>query len=192
MRYSQRKVLLTVSPLPPSSLQQPSVSSGNQRLLPSSAPRGVNISPILSRLRILPVATGVHCPLQRPLPSDIRVLGSANSFAYKQLPPLSPLFALFFALPSFVFNRLQPLLPKHPGWGWVLRSAEAPTSALHAPKHPKHASVTPLFATLTHSYSCKSFACHSYENTRDGDANEAVTDAFPLLQFAPSVGGSWR
>src|SRR6266436_7513833 len=27
------------------------------------------------------------------------------------------LFALSFQLPSFVFNRLQPLSPKHPGWG---------------------------------------------------------------------------
>jgi hypothetical protein len=27
------------------------------------------------------------------------------------------LFALFFKLPPFVFNRLQPLFAKHPGWG---------------------------------------------------------------------------
>src|SRR6266446_8622509 len=27
------------------------------------------------------------------------------------------LFVLFFRLPSFVFKRLQPLLPKHRGWG---------------------------------------------------------------------------
>ncbi len=181
-----------MSPLPPSFLQQPRVSSRNRLLLSSSAPRGVNISILLRRLGILPAATGVYYPLQRPQRSSIQALRSANSFACKQLPPLSPLFALFSTLSSFVFNRLQPLLREHPGWGWLPRPAEAPTSALHAPKHSKHASVTPLFATLTHSYSCKSFACHSYENTRDGDANEAVTDAFPLLQFAAAVGGSWR
>ncbi len=33
------------------------------------------------------------------------------------LQPLVPLFALFSSLPSFVFNRLQPLSPKHPGVG---------------------------------------------------------------------------
>jgi hypothetical protein len=192
MRYSQLRVLLTVSPLPPSFLPQPRVFSCNQLLLPSSALRGVNIFPILSTLRIIPVATGVYDPLQRPQRSGIQALGSVNSFACKQLQPLSPLFALFSALPSFVFNRLQPLLRKHPGWGWVARHSEAPTSAHVAPQPPKHAFVTPLFATLTHSCSCKSFACHSYENTRDGGANGAVSDAFTLLQFAPSVGGSWR
>src|SRR5258708_8464554 len=47
--------------------QQPRVCSRNQRLLPSYAPRNVNISPILSTLRILPVATG--CTL---IPSALR------------------------------------------------------------------------------------------------------------------------
>src|SRR6266478_3047654 len=134
MRYSQHKVLLTVSPLLPSSLQQPGVCSRNQLLLPSSAPRSVNISILLRRLRILPVATSVYYPLQRRQRSGIQAFGSANSFAYKQLPPLSPLFALFSALPSFVFNGLQPLLRKHPGWGWVPRPAEAPPFACHSPQ----------------------------------------------------------
>ena len=40
---------------------------------------------------------------------------------FRCLPPLSPLFALSSPLPSFVFNRLQPLLRKHPGWGGRLR-----------------------------------------------------------------------
>ncbi len=35
-------------------------------------------------------------------------------------------------------------------------------------------SVTPLFATLTHSVSRKSFPCHSYANTRDGGATAAA------------------
>src|SRR6266478_5180258 len=33
------------------------------------------------------------------------------------LQPLCLLFALFSALPSFVFKSLQPLFAKHPGWG---------------------------------------------------------------------------
>jgi hypothetical protein len=41
----------------------------------------------------------------------------ANSFAFKSLPALCRLFALFSAFVSFVFNRLQPLFPKHPGYG---------------------------------------------------------------------------
>ncbi len=48
-----------MSPFRPSFLPQPDVYFRNQPLLPSSAPRSVNISPILSTLRILPVTTGV-------------------------------------------------------------------------------------------------------------------------------------
>ena len=66
------KVLLTVSPFRPFFPPQPGVYSRNRRLLPSyapyasrmdlrDAPRNVNIPPIFSRLRILPVATGVYC-----------------------------------------------------------------------------------------------------------------------------------
>ena len=66
----QSKVLLTVSPFRPFLLPQPRVCSRNRRLLPSyapyasrmdlrDAPRNANISPILSTLRILPVATGM-------------------------------------------------------------------------------------------------------------------------------------
>ena len=33
------------------------------------------------------------------------------------LQPLWPLFALFFKLPFFIFNSLQPLFRKHPAWG---------------------------------------------------------------------------
>src|SRR6202011_5335206 len=36
-----------------------------------------------------------------------------------------------------------------------------------APKAKKCLSLSPVFATLTHSLSRKSFACHSYANTRD-------------------------
>src|SRR4029077_8515033 len=44
-------------------------------------------------------------------------LKPANSFVCIGLEPLCRLFALFSALVSFVFNRLQPLFRKHPGWG---------------------------------------------------------------------------
>jgi hypothetical protein len=40
-----------------------------------------------------------------------------NAFVYKSLAPLCPHFAPFSASVSFVFNRLQPLFQKHPGWG---------------------------------------------------------------------------
>jgi hypothetical protein len=53
------KVLLTVSPFRPFLPPQPRVCSRNRRLRPLYAPRSVNISLILSMLRILPVATGV-------------------------------------------------------------------------------------------------------------------------------------
>jgi len=39
-----------------------------------------------------------------------------KSISFKSLRPLCRLFALFSALVSFVFNRLQPLFQKHPGW----------------------------------------------------------------------------
>src|SRR6266851_3877798 len=42
-----------------------------------------------------------------------------KSHVLSSLQPLVPLFVLFSALPSFVFNRLQPLFPKHPGWGYL-------------------------------------------------------------------------
>ena len=53
----------------------------------------------------------------RSRPSDIRTFSRANSFVYKRLPPLSPLFALFSEVSPFVFNRLQPLFAKYRGWG---------------------------------------------------------------------------
>src|SRR5260370_26832786 len=44
-------------------------------------------------------------------------------------------------------------------------------------------SVSPLLATLTHSLSRKSFACHSYANTRDGGVTvPPVSPSVPLWQ----------
>jgi hypothetical protein len=55
----------------------------------------------------------------KPLPTtDFQALRRTNSFVCTGLPPLCPLFPLFSALAPFVFNRLQPLFPKHPGGGY--------------------------------------------------------------------------
>ena len=43
----------------------------------------------------------------------------------------------------------------------------------------KRAPISPFAATLTHSCSRKSFACHSYENTRDG--YPSAKNTLPLL-----------
>ena len=58
-------------------------------------------------------------------------------------------------------SNFQPLFAKHPGWGY-------PSEDVRCTEAQKCPSVSPLFATLTHSVSRKSFACHSYANTRDG------------------------
>src|SRR5712692_6915386 len=50
--------------------------------------------------------------------------------------------------------------------------------------------VSPLPATLTHSLSRKSFACHSYANTRDGGATVAPVST-PLFAFA-IICATWR
>ncbi len=55
-----------MSPFRPFLLPPPRVCSRNRRLLPSYAPRGGKISPILSTLRILPVVTGVYPDPFRP------------------------------------------------------------------------------------------------------------------------------
>jgi hypothetical protein len=85
----QAKVLLTVSPLPPFFLPQPSVCSPNRRLLPSHGPRGANISPILSTLRIPPVATGVHPnPFRSYALTSVSQCLCGKSNILSSLPPL--------------------------------------------------------------------------------------------------------
>src|SRR5712692_7665612 len=98
-------------------------------LPPSRAPRNASIPCALTRLRILPVTTEMLPLYPEPRKeqwwrrahhsrnSGVRAFLRANSFVYKSLPPLHRLSALFCAPPSFVFNRLQPLFRKHPGWG---------------------------------------------------------------------------
>ena len=93
----QVKVLLTVSPFRPFLPPQPRVYSGSRRLLSSYAPRSANMSPVLSTLRILPVATGVY---PHAFSSSRHVLPSVSPCLYgkphvlSSLPPLC-LCALF-------------------------------------------------------------------------------------------------
>src|SRR5260221_14376710 len=86
--------LLPVPPFHPFLLPPPGVFSRNRRLLPSYAPRGANISPVLTTLRILPVATGVY---------------------RDPVPPSSVSLCLYGK--SRVLSSLQPLFAKHRGWG---------------------------------------------------------------------------
>ena len=92
MRDSLNKVLLTVSPFRSSFLPRFRVYSRNRLFLPSYAPRGANISPALSTLRILPVATGVY-----RIPSAVR-----RSLS----PPPSPLESTLTKV--YQNKRLQP------------------------------------------------------------------------------------
>src|SRR5258708_1343897 len=125
-----RPRLLTVSQFGPLIPPEPRVCFRNERLLPSPASRNVNICPVLSTLRILPGATAVH---PNPCRYSCRAVTSvpvrpAGGFlpaptgsgwqtpCSQQFAASLSLFALFFALRSFVFNSLQTLLRKHPGW----------------------------------------------------------------------------
>src|SRR5258708_38791773 len=49
---------------------------------------------------------------------------------FQQFAASLSLFALFFALSSFVFNSLQTLLQKHPGWGGTQRWRTQPRQFL--------------------------------------------------------------
>src|SRR6266852_5403059 len=76
---------------------------------------------------------------------------------------------LFLSLRSFLdsrplFSITSALFLQNTRGGIPLRDLVRRTEA------QKCLSVTPLFATLTHSVSRKSFPCHSYANTRDGGA----------------------
>ncbi len=148
--------------LPP----QPRVFSRNQLPVPSSAPRGANIPPVLRRLRILPVATGVYLS---SLP-DFQTFNSFDIQTWRQTHcpfVFSGLQTLFLSLRSFshpdsLFSTTSALFLQNTRGGIPLRKLARCTEA------QKCLSVSPLFATLTHSVSRKSFPCHSYENIRDG------------------------
>src|SRR6266852_4588830 len=98
MRYSLDQDLLTVAPFGPSFPPQPRVYFRNHPFLPSRAPRSANISPILSTLRILPVATGVY-PSSAPLKTSGRIHG--ESHRRRKSRRIIPLRTLFLSLRSF-------------------------------------------------------------------------------------------
>jgi hypothetical protein len=81
---------------------------------------------------------------------------SPNPRPINRLQPLFP----YSVAPVLCFQQLAASFPKSPGVGVPLREGRC-TEAQKCP------SVSPLPATLTHSVSRKSFACHSYANTRD-------------------------
>ncbi len=61
-----------------------------------------------------------------------------KSHVLRNLQPLCLLFALFSALPSFVFNSLQPLFAKHPGGGYPARFDLEKKTRGHAGACPPH------------------------------------------------------
>ena len=80
---------------------------------------------------------------------------------------------LFLSLRSFsdsrpLFSTTSALFLQNTRGGIPLREL------VRCAEAQKCLSVTPLFATLTHSVSRKSFPCHSYANTRDGGATAAA------------------
>ena len=163
-----------MSPARPSFPPQPRVYSRNQPFLPSRAPRNANISPILSTLRILPVATGV-CPFfASSRHSFTQSARREGSLATRHCPFIfSNLRTLFLSLRSFsdshrLFSIACGLFLQNTRGGIPLREL------VRCIETQKCLFVSPLLATLTHSVSRKSFPCHSYANTRDGGVTAAT------------------
>src|ERR1700736_3686752 len=78
--------------------------------------------PLSFHIHAKPRGVTLPTPYQEFLPPCALCLGG-KSILFILLPPLLSLFALFSALVSFVFNRLQPLFRKHPGWGACVRNS---------------------------------------------------------------------
>jgi len=76
-----------------------------------------------------------------------------------------------FSAPRPFFSTTSALFQQSTRGGIPLRKIVRCTEA------QKCLSVSPLLATLTHSVSRKSFACHSYANTRDGGATVTPVSA---------------
>ncbi len=96
----------------------------------------------------------------------------------KLTPSLSYSCSLLCASPkvnSHQINSLQPLL-QNTG-GVPVHGVVGCTDAQKCP------SASPLFATLTHSLSRKSFPCHSYANTRDGGVTPPSDFRFSVGNF---------
>ena len=96
---------------------------------------------------------------------------SSISFTFFRLRALE-LSCLSFSGSRPLISITSRLFCKNTGGGIppqdAIRPAKAPCRAQKAQKCPP---VSPVFATLTHSAFCKSFACHSYANTRDDGAS---------------------
>jgi len=89
----------------------PAIACATQRLYPFRP------QPVAHTSRRHGGVPSIHSLLARPtLPSRLKSRASSH------LQPLWPLFALFFNFRFFIFNSLQPLFQKHPGWG-CLRGA---------------------------------------------------------------------
>jgi hypothetical protein len=101
------------------------ISEGYKSLF--APPRSQNSLFSYSYKSIFPQPLSFHIHAKPPvcfqefLPLRALCLGGKSIF-FILLPPLSSLFALFSALVSFVFNRLQPLFRKHPGVGVCVRN----------------------------------------------------------------------
>jgi hypothetical protein len=120
------------------------------------------------------------------------VLSRTNLACSPNTPALSPcvseICGLFdslcalFSSPVVCFQQLAASFCKTPGVGVPICYAGGCTGA------QKYLFVSPLFATLTHSLSRKSFPCHSYANTRDGSAAVAPVSAStsPCLRRSPN------
>src|SRR5258708_3624977 len=108
---------------------------------------------------------------------------SLGSLLRLPLSPLLPSFrlrTLFLSLRSFsrpdpLFSTTSTLFLQNTRGGIPLRDLVRCTEA------PKCLFVSPLLATLTHCLSRKSFPCHSYANTRDGDATLAPVSPSEFL-----------
>jgi hypothetical protein len=160
-----------VSPFRPFLLPPPRVCSRNRRLLPSYAPRGANISPILSTLRILPVATGV----------------SGQSAFLTPRPSFTPIFegSLAIRRSSFVFITLRNPFPatlvfshpyKTPGVSPAsLRPSACPEPGRGGKSHILSGLPPLVFScrSFSHSLPLFSIACRLfYQNTRGGVSPE--------------------
>jgi hypothetical protein len=110
----------------------------------------------------------------------------SNSFLHNHLPTLGRSCSSFLHS-RLVFSTVCGLFDKKSRGGIPLRVI---LSCAEAQKCPP---VSPLPATLTHSLSRKSFACHSYANTRDRGATPLLIFAFhEHVLFAPVLSSQKR
>jgi hypothetical protein len=157
--------LLTVSPFGSLILLRPRVCFRNERLLPSSASRNVNISPDFSTLRILPVVTGVS-PLRHhspsvPSPSLCSLCLCGKFHVFSSLPPLE-ISLRSFCKPCPLSSIACGLFSQNVGVGWASRmllrdtGVACPVSILtHSLPAPHAVLYPPLESTLPKVYQNK-------------------------------------